>query len=51
MIDLELQRTQSEYDALPEPIKAAYTHHEWLWLGNEQKNNLTYSECIPDHVE
>ena len=49
--DEDLQRTQSEYDALPEPIKTAYSFKEWLWLSGEQKQNLTYSECIPDHVE
>ena len=38
----------SDYDQLPEPIKAIYKPYEWLWLTDEQKANLIQQECEPE---
>jgi hypothetical protein len=47
----ELQRTPSEYDSLPEPIKARYTLKQYLWLSAVEKKRILQSECEPDATE
>jgi hypothetical protein len=41
----------SDYDALPESIKATYSFTEWQWLSNEQKGRLMQTECEPEWSE
>lgn len=45
---IDIQRTETEYDSLPEPIKAIYSPKEFAWLSDAQKKNIELSECIPD---
>lgn len=46
-----LQRSPTPYDSLPEPIKAAYSEREYLWLTTWQKNRIIEMECEPDVIE
>jgi len=46
-----IQRTQNQYDSLPEPIKAIYTLEQYLWLSAMEKKNLLQAECEPDVIE
>lgn len=39
---------QSEYNALPEAIKALYTWEQYLWLSTEEKGRLLQTETEPE---
>lgn len=41
----------SEYDALPESIKAALPHYEWLWLSDAEKARLIQDETEPEQFD
>ena len=43
-----LLTTQSEYDRLPESIKAVYSERQYLWLSDKDKKNLIQSETEPE---
>lgn len=40
-----------DYDALPEPIKHAYSPKEYAVLPDELKKTLVDDECMPDEPE
>jgi hypothetical protein len=46
-----IQRSPNPYDALPEPIKGAYSEREYMWLSNDQKKRIIEMECEPDVTE
>lgn len=39
---------ESEYDRLPECIKANYSEQQYLWLSDEDKRNLIQNETEPE---
>ncbi len=41
----------TEYDALPECIKAMYTLHQYLWLSDDEKGRLMQTETEPESYE
>lgn len=43
--------TATEYDALPESVKATYSYREWLWLPDDQKARLIEIETTPDDYD
>lgn len=38
----------SDYDALPEAIKEAYTEQQYLWLSDAEKARLIQTETEPE---
>lgn len=36
------------YEALPTPIKTAYSEKQWLWLSDAEKATLVQRECEPE---
>lgn len=40
-----------DYNALPEPLKNAYSRDEFLWLSDKEKATLVQRECEPDWTE
>jgi hypothetical protein len=43
--------TDPRYDQLPETIKRIYSQPEWVWLTDEQKQNLQAQETEPEWDE
>lgn len=39
---------RTEYDALPESIKAHYSFLQWLWLSDDEKARLVQTETEPE---
>ena len=42
------ERQCSEYDRLPESIKAIYSYKQWLWLSRPEKDSLVVRETEPE---
>ena len=40
----------SDYDELPECIKALYTLDQYLWLSDEEKGRLLQQETEPEEA-
>jgi len=38
----------SEYDALPEAVKANYSMLQYLWLSDDEKGRLVQTETEPE---
>lgn len=38
----------SDYDALPEAVKATYSEQEYLWLSDGEKARLLQTETEPE---
>ena len=41
----------SEYEALPESIKAMYSLEQYLWLSDDEKARLVQTETEPERFE
>lgn len=41
-------RSESEYDRLPEIIRALYSETQFLWFSDEEKRNLVQHETEPE---
>lgn len=39
---------QDDYEQLPEPIKSTYSREEFMWMSDQQKNDLIQQECEPE---
>jgi hypothetical protein len=48
---LDAALNSREYDALPEPIKAALPQREWLWLSDAEKARLIQDETEPESFD
>ena len=42
------QLTNDDYEALPECIRQYYSRQEYLWLSDQQKQDLLRAETEPD---
>ena len=51
VLEALLEPDHSDYDQLPESIKALYTREEHLWLSDEGKARLLQVETEPDWTE
>lgn len=38
----------SDYDALPESVKAQYTFEQYQWFSGAEKANLVQTNCDPE---
>lgn len=45
--DLNL-RSESEYDRLPECIRALYSETQYLWFSDDEKRGLVQQETEPE---
>lgn len=41
-------RSESEYDRLPECIKALYSERQYQWFSDSEKQNLVQRETEPE---
>lgn len=48
---MKKEADQSDYDNLPEGIKATMSRKEYAWLTDEQKAHFVENECLPDDME